>query len=94
LVLINDEGEKTIDSARNIRTGDRMISSNGDIVSVIDVSTVTMDEKYTLETSKGTVLAADLLVTTICNEELSGEKHLFEATIKDWCIRHNFSDCQ
>ncbi|MBH2006833.1 MAG: hypothetical protein I8H75_05815 [Myxococcaceae bacterium] len=92
LVLSNENNELTIDSAEHINAGDRMLSADGIALLVTDIAIVTKNEKYTLETVDGTVLASDLFVTTMCNEEVIGGERLFEPTMKNWRMKHNFSE--
>ena len=57
MILVNEEGN-IISPAKNVQIGDKIIAENGEILSVISVAHLVMDEKYTLETFDGTVLAS------------------------------------
>jgi hypothetical protein len=91
LILLSDQGVKTIDSARNARVGDKIIAMNGDTLDIVSIFNTVLNEKYTLETIEGTVLASDLFVTTICSGEIAGGERLFEETMNNWRLKHNFS---
>ncbi len=92
LVTINENGELTLDAAKHLLVGDRMRAADGEELSVVDVSQVRLSEKYALETTDGTVLASDVFVSTICDEEVSAGEQLFNEKMKDWCKRHNCSN--
>lgn len=47
------------------------------------------DEKYALVTAAGTVLASDMLVSTICDEQVETGAKLLEV-IPDWQERHAY----
>lgn len=88
LVHVGNEGQLTIDVAANVQVGDKMMGINGTSLSVVDVSNLLLPEKYTLETEDGTVLASELLMTTLCHEELSGGERLFDSTMNSWRSKH------
>lgn len=92
VILIDHDGRRILDLAEHIKVGDRIIASNGDILSVTEVDSVVMRDKCTLETADGTVLASEVLVSTICKEELNDGERPFERTMKDWRLKHNFSE--
>jgi predicted RNA-binding protein len=91
LVLINQDGDKTIDAAEHLQIGDKVLSAEGDVIDVIDVNRLILNEKYTLVTEDGTILGSGIFVTTLCNEEIVDGEKLFDATIKKWRDIHNFS---
>jgi hypothetical protein len=92
LVLSNVHNTLTIDSAKHIEIGDHLLGVNNEVLVVVDISTHTMNAKHTLETSDGTVFASDLFTTTLCNDEVAGGERLFDPTMNDWRMRHNFSN--
>lgn len=92
LVLSNSVGQLTIDAAGHLQVGDRIMDSDKNNLVVTHISHTYGDDKYVLETVEGTVLASDLFMTTICDEEVSGGEKLFESTMNSWKIRHNFSE--
>lgn len=89
LVLRHKDSPMTIDTAAHIQLGDTLHGSNGDTLSVIDISRTILDTKYTLETCDGTVLASDFHVTTVCNEVVAGGEHLFESVMGEWQVNHS-----
>ncbi|MBH1989341.1 MAG: hypothetical protein I8H75_06045 [Myxococcaceae bacterium] len=92
LILVQDNGDTSIDSAENLVIGDKMIGSSGEIFLVMNLARIVLNEKYTLETIDGTVLASDLFITTLCSNEVVGGERPFESTMKDWRLKHNFSE--
>ncbi len=90
LVFLSEDGNRlTLDSAEHVMRGDLLIAANGDVLHVTEVSSVKMQDKYTLETSDGTVLASDVFVSTICDEEVAGGERLWDTKMKDWHARHD-----
>ena len=89
--MIPDNGLLTIDSGSNLEVGDILLDSTQNKLIVKNISCATGNEKYVLLTKAGTVLASDLYVTTLCNEEVSGGEKLFGQTMDNWKERH-FSD--
>lgn len=89
LVLIGEDGHFHLDSAKHIESGDLVAASDGDVLHVTEVSNLVMQDKYILETSEGTVLASDVFVSTICDEEVGNSEQLLSAKMKEWNIRHD-----
>lgn len=92
LILFNDNGPRTIDQASNLEIGDVILDSEQNKLSVFNISYSISKEKYVLLTKSSTVLASDIYVTTMCNEEVAGGEKLFSQTIDDWQSRHFFDD--
>jgi hypothetical protein len=92
MLLRNDDGSLSIDAASNLVVGDSLATENNDVLAVTGVDKTRMGEKYILETTDGSVLASGVLVSTICGEEVSGGENLWDAKLKDWQSRHNFSN--
>lgn len=88
LIFYRVDSMMTIDSASHLQIGDILVNSDGNKLSVIDIKKTTHDEKYTLETSEGTVLASNFFVTTLCKEEVTIGEQPFDLVIEDWKSRH------
>ncbi len=86
VIIKNDR--LTLDAAENLTIADKLIDANYDTLSVTAINKVTMKDKYTLETSYGTVLASGFFVSTICTEEIAGGERLLDDKINDWRVRH------
>lgn len=90
MILVSHDGSRTLDAADHLVVGDRIIASNGDILTVSHLERVQLQDKYTLETEDGTILASDVFVSTICDEEVAGGERLLDPAMKDWHERHKF----
>lgn len=88
VILRNEDGVLRVDSAKNSMVGDNMIASNGDILSVVDLQKTYMQDKYTLETSDGTVHASGVFVSTICSDMAKDGEYLFQPKMKEWNAAH------
>lgn len=69
--------------AREIQLGDKIMDRNRKIVEVKSIQKLTPGEKYTLITSHGTVLASDLFVATLCEEEIKTSELALEVNIEN-----------
>lgn len=90
LIFYHDNAPMTIKAARNIKIEDKLIDSNNNKLVVTEINQAVLNEKYTLETSEGTVLASDVFMTTLCKEEVTAGESLLGQTITDWQSRHSF----
>jgi hypothetical protein len=90
LVFSRDSGVLTIKTAKLTEPGDIMVDAMGNMMSVTSIEQNKMTEKYTLETQKGTVLASNIFVTTICSEEISNKEQLFGLVMDEWSQKHSF----
>ena len=91
LIVLNQDETMLINAANKIRISDKVITHKGEIFSITNVTRSTMNEKYTLETSEGTVLASGILVTTLCGEEVTDTPQDFDSKMNDWQARHTFA---
>ncbi|WP_157966528.1 hypothetical protein [Fastidiosibacter lacustris] len=87
-VVMLVDNNKTIDIAKNLVLGDNLLASNGDMLSVTEINTVVVPDRYTLETAEGSVLASNVFVSTICSEEIANGEQLWDDKLKDWSERH------
>ena len=97
LKVTSDHGLITIDNfskinkvklASNIKLGELVYSKNG-ICKITNISTYYLDHKNTLITQEGTVIASDIYVSTICENEIDENKS-FEEIIEYWKNKHNY----
>lgn len=89
MVLVGEDDQLTLDAADNMLVDDKIIVSDNDILSVTEVNRVKMQDRYTLETVDGTVLASGIFVSTICDGEIVGGEQFFDSKIEDWKERHS-----
>jgi len=60
-----------------------MLSIEGSTLNVSNIRRSTVDERFTLVTSEGSVIASGVVVSTICNEEISSGLKMNEV-VKGW----------
>ncbi len=84
MIFMNEDGQTTLDAASHVQVGDQIVSSQGNLLSVTAVNAAYLLNKYTLETAEGTVLASNLLVSTICAEEVADGERKFDSTMEEW----------
>jgi hypothetical protein len=89
VILRNEDGVLRVDTAKNVVVGDHMVASDGSVLSVVGVRSTYMQDRYTLATSEGTVIASNVLVSTICSDMAPGGEHLFQPTMEKWYKMHN-----
>lgn len=86
-MIFSNNGRMTLNKASHVQVGDQMISAQG-TKSIMSVKPVQLDNKYTLLTTDGTVLASDIFVSTICSEEIDGGEKLFKEKMENWRNNH------
>ncbi|GKZ31187.1 hypothetical protein AbraIFM66950_011399 [Aspergillus brasiliensis] len=89
LLLIDHQEQIRFSFASDVHVGARIPSGNGAPWIVSRVKHVSGSEKFTLETTEGSVLASGLLVSTICEEEISTGLRM-EEIMNDWKSRHQY----
>jgi len=67
-----------------------MLSSDGSTWNVSNIRRSKGDEKFTLVTSEGSVLASGVLVSTICNEEISSGLKM-DDIVEGWKLKHSYN---
>ncbi|WP_440617706.1 Hint domain-containing protein [Cysteiniphilum sp. 6C5] len=87
-VIMLVDNNKTIDIAKNLVVGDNLLGANGETLSITEINTIFDQNKYTLETAEGSVLASNVFVSTICSDEVAGGEQLWDDKLKDWTQRH------
>jgi hypothetical protein len=73
----------------DVRVGDEMLSSDGSTWNVSGIRRSTGAEKFTLVTSEGSVLASGVLVSTICDEEISSGLKM-DDVVEGWKLKHSY----
>jgi len=90
ILLVDPLGEMRFSLPANVSVGDVMQSGNGSIGKVSHIGHSVGDEKFTLVTAEGSVLASGVLVSTICDEEIKvGVK--MDDVIYGWKLRHPYN---
>ena len=84
--------EKQIQLASSIKVNDTMINSEGALMKVIEVSSFIGEDKYTLETTHGSVIASGVFVTTFCDQNIENYEGNYEQKMTEWRQVHNFAD--
>lgn len=72
-MIVYRDDRMVITSASNLQIGDQLINSMNNTEKITSLVAATLPGKYQLNTEHGTVIASSLLVTTMCEEELSGQ---------------------
>lgn len=85
-VIIIKNNEKYIIQAKNIKEGNLVLTNEG-IFMIYSVSKLIQNEKYTLYTKDGTVLASNIFVSTICEPDIN-ESISYEKLMKSWRKAH------
>ena len=82
-----DNGKK-ISLAENVKEGDILYTLNGEF-SIIEIKKEVQNQKYTLVTEDGTVLASDIYISLIC-ENIIDESANFENIMYSWRNLHGY----
>ncbi|GIJ91956.1 hypothetical protein Asppvi_010931 [Aspergillus pseudoviridinutans] len=90
LLILDQQGQMRFSFASDVNIGARIPSRNASPWTVSRIKYVSGSEKYTLETTDGSILASDVLVSTICEEEISTGLKM-EEIMHDWKSRHQYS---
>ena len=85
-VIIIKNNEKYIIHAKNIKEGNLVLTNEG-IFMIYSVYKLIQNEKYTLYTKDGTVLASNIFVSTICEPDIN-ESISYEKLMKSWRKAH------
>lgn len=88
-VLILRDNNLLLSLPTNIRPGDVFVSSRGPLV-VTNITKSVAEERFTLISTEGTVLASDVLVSTLCDEEIVPGKKLNDV-LPSWRLRHQYA---
>ena len=89
MLIVDPLGEIRFSRPANISIGDVMQLSDGSRGKVSHIGVSTSNEKFTLVTAEGSVLASGVLVSTICDEEIQvGVK--VDDVIHGWKLRHPY----
>lgn len=89
MILLSENNFLTLTPAKDLTVGDKVISSEGDVLVITEINKAMMEDKYTLETSDGTVIASGIFVSTLCEEEINNGKQLYDTKMIDWHNRHD-----
>lgn len=93
MLLVDPLGEMRFALPADVRVGDEMQSSDGSAWKVSRIGHfghfVGVD-KFTLETTEGSVLASGLLVSTICEEEINPGTRM-DDIMPGWKARHQYT---
>ncbi|RFU73236.1 nacht nucleoside triphosphatase [Trichoderma arundinaceum] len=90
MLLIDQLGEMRFSSPADIRIGDEMRPSEGSAWKVSRIGHYVGAEKFALETTEGSVLTSGLLISTICEEEISAGVKVYDI-MAGWKARHQYS---
>ncbi|KAF8159150.1 hypothetical protein B0H34DRAFT_702277 [Crassisporium funariophilum] len=90
MLLVDAMGEGLyFADAEDVRIGDKMKTGDGSAWQVSNIHQSRANEKYTLVTSEGSVLASGVLVSTICDEAVgTGQK--LDDVLPDWKSKHRY----
>lgn len=86
IIVVEDESNKRIIKANNLKEGQKLITLDG-IEEIINISNLKKKDKYILETENGTVIANNIYVSTICNDMID-EKKNSDDLLKYWKDKH------
>jgi len=90
ILLVDPLGEMRFSLPANVSVGDVMRSSDGSVGKVSHIGHSIDNEKFTLVTAEGSVLASGVLVSTICDEEIKvGAK--MDDIMHGWKLRHPYN---
>lgn len=89
LVTVSVTGELVLSLARDIHIGNLLMSSLGQ-AEVKSGKRVVADEMYTLITVEGTMLASELLVSTMCDEEGFAPGSRLPDVVQVWQAQHHY----
>ncbi|KAF8167114.1 hypothetical protein B0H34DRAFT_680314 [Crassisporium funariophilum] len=90
-MLVTDpfKGDMRFSIAEHVKVGDLMKTSDGSSWKVSNISRSMGEERYTLVTSEGSVLASGVLVSTVCEEEMRSEQAL-DDVMDAWKVKHRY----
>lgn len=86
IVFDKISGKLNLLKAKNLKLGDELIVS-GNLSKINSIEHTTRTEKWTLETTEGTVLANEIYVSTICKQDMDQTLD-FELAMKEWKQNH------
>jgi len=90
MALADPLGDLRFALPADVRVGDRMMSSDGSAWEVSHIARSIGEEKFTLVTTEGSVLASGILVSTICEEEIT-VGHTWSDVLRGWKLRHPYA---
>ncbi|KID84696.1 hypothetical protein MGU_08041 [Metarhizium guizhouense ARSEF 977] len=90
MLLVDPLGEMRFALPGDVRVGDEMQSSDGSAWKVSRIGHSVGVDKFTLETTEGSVLASGLLVSTICEEEINAGTRM-DDIMPGWKARHQYA---
>ena len=87
-IIIKNKNDKKINFAKNAKKGDILYTLNGEF-RILDIKKETQNQKYTLNTQEGTVIASDIYISLIC-ENIIDEKESFDNIMDNWKQLHGY----
>lgn len=89
MLVVDRRGDLRFSHPVDVSVGDVMQTADGSEWKVSRIGHFVGDEKFTLVTTEGSVLASGLLVSTLCEEEIkSGSK--MDDVMPAWKLRHQY----
>jgi hypothetical protein len=89
MLLVDPLGEMRFSPPADVSVGDKMQSSGGSAWKVSHIGHSMGDEKFTLVTTEGSVLASGVLVSTICEEEINVGLKMGDV-MQGWKLKHPY----
>lgn len=86
IVLNANNGKKSIVLAKSAKKGNLLLTSDGNYI-IFNITKEILKEKYSLYTDDGTVLASNIFVTTLCEEDIE-EGVSFDGFMEKWRNNH------
>lgn len=86
IILKNDDF--ILKAAKYLVIGDTFISVNNEKLIVEKISYILIKDKYTPITDEGSVLASNVLISTLCDEEIVEHEQIWEDKINEWKRNH------
>ena len=86
VIVIDEESNRRVIKARNLREGQVMITLEGPEI-IKRINNLKIKDKYILETLDGTVIANNIYVSTICDDMID-EKIKADDLIQHWKNKH------
>jgi hypothetical protein len=90
MLLTDQQGEMRFSLPADVSVGDEMQSRDGSTRKVSRIGRFVGEEKFTLETTEGSVLASGLLVSTICDSEINTGLKM-DDVMHGWKLRHQYN---
>lgn len=87
-IIIKIKNDKKILFAKNVKKGDILYTLNGEY-RILDIKKEIQNQKYTLNTQEGTVIASDIYISLIC-ENIIDEKECFDNVMGNWKQLHGY----